>query len=200
MGAAGGRQTTVVGTLVVIIAVSRYPTAATAVVARFPRCTGIPVVAAIGGEFMSAAKVRGAGICRTRILVIAVWCPLAEAPSTLALVVQRASVAVFAICTVGTINAARLRLAGIIGAQVPVVTLQPSLAGALAQMTEIPCGANIIVVTGSVVQEMDTPTVGRASIVGADVFVVALQGVAGNAFPPLTLVTESAGIAVIAKR
>jgi len=97
------------------------------------------------------------------------------------------------------VDAARVRVAGVGGAFVVVITIccRSTLAG--ATRADIVGGARVAVVAGRLIGRIDAPRIRNAAIVGAGVAIIAIEVAASSASSINALVLRGAGIFVVAR-
>jgi len=160
---------------------------------------GIAVVARRTILGMDAARQRVAGIKGALIVVVAQGGTRKLARAVLAVISRSALVGVVALLLVGQVGAPHPRQAGIVGTGVGIIAgkdLRTGLAGSLA--ARVLQGADVAVLAGRLVVNVDATRPGLAGIVGAEVPVVAVDRRSGLALAPHALVAESAAIRVVA--
>ena len=118
-------------------------------------------------------------------------------PSARTFVLNRAHIAVIAREGVGVKNAAGFRVAGIIGAQVAVITGQTSGRDALAQVTMVPGAAQVSVITRRYAKRRYATQKGVAMIVRAWIVVLAVLRPGPDAEPIIAQVELGAGVAIV---
>jgi len=93
-------------------------------------------------------------------------------------------------------NATRIRVTGIGGANIVVVTVRGSATDALPPAADIICGASIAVVTGYIVGDILAASLRFTTIIGARVVIVAVKLARRLALPVHAEVTDGANIPV----
>src|SRR5262249_52864235 len=163
----------VVSAHVAVIAVGRWPAHAAPVAARVAGGAGTAVVARGFVVGVHAADAGVAAVVGAHVPVVAVgwWPTVAEAAA--ARVVRRAGVVVAARSGVVGVDAARLRIAAVVGTDIAVVAVGGWSTNAVAVATHVAGGTGVAVVAGSRVVGVHTPGVWVAAVVGADIAVIA---------------------------
>ena len=113
---------------------------------------------------------------------------------------QCAGVPVIAGRDVGRMDAALGGLTGVVGADVEVVTDDGLCRHAVALLTDVSHRAGVLVIAGRAVRDMIAAHTAVAGVIGAWVGVIAIQDRLTGALPSSALVTQGAGVAVVARR
>jgi hypothetical protein len=143
------------------------------------------------------ADFRVADVIRTDITVITDQGGSGNAPSPGAFIHQRAGIAIITTFRIGSEGTPGLRMAGIVGADIAVVTGQRSGRKTLALAALVTGGANIIVITGGVVDNEEAAIQGITRVIGTNVAVTACFGLSSETLPSSTMVINSAGVLVV---
>jgi len=131
------------------------------------------------------------------VFVIAVQGGPRLAVAVAASVPVSAEVAIVAVQGVVHVGAPDLRIAAVISAGVGIIAVQLASGNAQAAEAVVPLGALVLVVAAALLGEVGAHSAGCAGILSARVRVVAFLEGTGHALAHITVVTLSAGIAVV---
>jgi len=134
---------------------------ADSLVADIIQCTGITVVARIRVEPVQTFATVGVAKVHGAVVGIVTVNGVTNALSSLALVVQRAGIAVITAGLVEVEYAARFRVAGIVGAVITVVTFERFACHTLPGLAGVGCGARISVTANGAVRQLEPDALAR---------------------------------------
>ena len=162
--------------------------------------TQVPIGTRHSVEFMDAALGRVAGIVGAEIVIVAKEGGVVHASLVQAVVTAGAGIPVIARDRVGLRQAARVRTAGIIGADVAVIADERLSADTFPGRTGIAKGTDITVTARHTVGLLDTAQGRVTGIVGAEIIVVAREVGVVHANLVQAVITGGAGVPVTARR
>lgn len=186
------RVARIIGTEIIVGTIHRLAPHAFTRDTLFPRSTRIAVVTEKPIIKMNAPHLGVTSIIGTRVVVVAIEFSPALAPALGTRILRGAGILVITGSVVGGKGTAHLGVTRIVGAQVAVVAGELAAADALAQVTVVAISTDVLVVTGGLVEQVETPLNRVTGIVGARVVIVATLLLRGHAFPLAAVVIEGA--------
>jgi hypothetical protein len=147
---------------------------------------------------MDATSLEITVVVGARIVVIAIGRDSRLADSSCTCVITRTDIAVVAESLVGLEDTTHVRLTRVIGAGIDVLAGKLAGRDALAKMAMVAGRADVLIVTGSIRQHVNTSLSGVANVVGAWIIIVAVNPLSCLAGTINAVITQGAGIAVIA--
>jgi hypothetical protein len=172
MNAARQWQTGVIGARIAVVTFDRDAIAATTGGAVLTNRTQITIIADAGVGRVDAPGFGFTLVVGADVVVVAFERQAAEATPVCTLVTDGAGVAVITGSGVGLVLAAKLRIAGVVGAHIPVVANQGCSRLALSIRASVAVGTHIVVRTGKGVVGMDTARSRVARIIGTGVAII----------------------------
>jgi hypothetical protein len=193
----GGAE--IVGARIGIIAIDLAHADADATTAGIARCTWVTVITWVAVLGMSAPHQRQTTVGRTRVAIIAIHGLATNALTVAAGIVEGADTAVIAWGRVGLVDAALLRVAKVIGADLAVIAIQEP--GRLARTFDAAFagGAGVIVVATAGFGCMHTAQIGVARVGGARVAIVTATHMGSTARSVNAEIGNGARVAIVAR-
>jgi len=139
-----------------------------------------------------------AGVIGAGVLIPAIQRPSRYTPAAFAGIVQGARAAIIAGIGVGDELAAGARVTGIVRAGVAILARKFIAANALSKVAVVTGGAEVTVVTGTDVEQMQASLCGVATVVSANIVIIAVEKAGIAAFSRLTRVANGTLVAVVA--
>jgi hypothetical protein len=192
------RVTGVVRTEVVIAAAQFFPRLTLAVETGIAGGASVCIIAGSNVEGVLATVTGVAEIGGAGIIVTATDQTPSGAPTLAAFVAVGADIAIITRGNVRDKLATGVGVTFVICVEVAIVAYQVTAAGTLTEGALVGSGAQITIVTGGRVEQMDTSGPGVTGIIGAEVFIVTREGISRRAYSVLAPITHGAGVAVVA--
>jgi hypothetical protein len=197
--APGHRITLVIGAAIGVVADHGDPWDARPWVTGIANSAHGAVIAGQDVVMMHAPQFHVTDVVGAGIIVIATDKGCNHAHSPLAVIPRSTLRTIVTGAGVGHELAPGLGVAGIIGAGVTIVAGETAPSHAIAQMAVVARGTQVTIVTRRAVEAMRTPHVGNTGVIGADVVVVAVDGLSGATGPGSTLLAHRTGIAIVTR-
>jgi len=187
------------GARIIIVAVEWRTRDASPVAADIAVRAGVGIVT---GEFVVGVNAPGGGVAAivgAELFIATCDGRSGEAPTVLALVSFSTGVAVVANICIGSESAAIAGVAGVIGAWITVIASQFAAADAFAEVAMVTGGANVRIVAGGLIEQVEAAALGVAAIGGANVVVIAVGESSRGTFTFLAGLSDGAFVAVITR-
>ena len=194
----GLRVAAIIGANVAVVAVGRRAADALATGADIEGGASIGVVAFHRVVDELATDPGDAGIIGAQVVIVAGQCFTAKTGSSGALVVDGTDFTVIARGGIECVNAPGLRVAGVGGTDVIVITVRWCTADALSAGTNVARGALVAVFAGCDIGVVNAANLGVTRIISAGIPVVAIEGTGGATDAAVTNIPGGANIAVVA--
>jgi len=189
----------IVGAHVAVIAgIRNKPCLTSPVLARIPQRTDVTVVAGSTVVGVNTTQQGRTTVVSARILVVAHDGLGSFARARRAAIILGAEVTVVALGLIGNVLAPILLIAGVVGAEISIVTVHTARGNARSQVAVIASGTNVAVITGCVVEVVDTAQRRVTRIAGAHIGIVTSLKIRELALPIFAMVPQCAQVAVVA--
>ena len=185
------------GANVVVIAVGGRPAYASCTVASVCGGAGVAVVAKhlVGCE--QTPDIGTARIICAEITIITRKSSWTSAHSQGTNIARRTGIPIVTWNYVWKVDAARIGIAGVIGAETRIVTVQVLWAGTESVLAGIPRGTGVAIIALDNVVDIDTADIWVARIVSANVLIVTIDNFVSETSAITTEIRGSAGIAIV---
>ena len=160
----------------------------------------ISATSALFDEGGNTTKVAIAGVLCAVVLIVAVKTRTGDAPASSTNIELSACISVVTLALIRDELAAYVRVAGIVGADISVVTRQFATRSTVAQVAVVAGGTDVAVIAKRIVQGGHTARLGVADGIGAWIIVGAIDNSTTNAQAILAEVEFVACIVVVALR